>query len=100
MKGLVSIATGSAKKVRRMPHRPVCAECNVEFIPEELGIVVVDVSNHRPHKPTHADLWKCPKCGHRIVIGFARMGIYLSDESFGRKLKSYGEKGLVVGCIK
>lgn len=59
----------------------VCAECQnshvtheialgVEMIPEKNHIYVIEMADFGPYKVWFADLWRCPKCGHKVIAGF------------------------------
>ena len=49
--------------------RPVCVKCKCEMWCELNGQIVQDVS-HDDFGFMHGDKFKCPKCGHEVVIGF------------------------------
>ena len=57
-----------------MYHRPVCVKCKIEFIPKQNGVTVADyfLKNTKIYKLWKADLYKCPKCGVEIVVGFGQ----------------------------
>ncbi len=52
-------------------HRPVCPECECEMHPETNGVGVLDLAEYGPYELWDGDLWKCPKCGKKVVGGFA-----------------------------
>ena len=60
-----------------MNHRPVCVKCETEFRPEHNGVGLLDMfdpsdnPDPQPYQLWEADLYKCPKCGAEIVVGFA-----------------------------
>jgi hypothetical protein len=53
--------------------RPVCVACEVFYRPLKNGIFLLEqiktTSGRRPYKIWSADHWKCPGCGHEIVVG-------------------------------
>ena len=55
--------------------RAVCSKCQTEFRPEDIGVIVFEMSGERfeakDYKIWHADLYKCPGCGVEVVIRFA-----------------------------
>jgi DNA-directed RNA polymerase subunit RPC12/RpoP len=55
-----------------MSRRPVCVVCEVEFRPVKNGVVVVEYASYGPVSLTEADEFECPKCGHKIIVGFGR----------------------------
>ena len=55
-----------------MYHEPVCVKCECEFRPEKNGIGLLDMASYGPVKIWEADLYKCPKCGTEIVVGFGQ----------------------------
>ena len=48
----------------------VCVKCEVEYKPEENGVVVEEMASFGSYKLWQADLVKCPKCGNEIIAGF------------------------------
>lgn len=57
-----------------MPYIPraVCAKCNQGLKPHRNGVTCHMYDEQgRWYYSVMADLWKCPKCGAEIVIGFA-----------------------------
>lgn len=87
-----------------MLHRPVCKKCECEFRPEENGVGCLDMfnpSDHsepQPYQIWDADLWKCPKCGIEIVIGFGQQPIaeHWEGDSFTRTMGAYLETQQVI----
>ena len=55
--------------------KSVCVNCEVELKPEHNGVIVAEMMNHNTkiYKLWEADLWKCPDCGLKVVLGFASM---------------------------
>ena len=77
-------------------HRPVCSPCEVEMRPFKNGVVVVDYAERGPYQLWEADEWACPKCKHKIVVGFgagpvAREG---SGEDLSLIVRRAAEAGL------
>ncbi len=81
-----------------MRHRPVCAKCECELKPKENGIGLLDMFNPsdksgpQPYQLWDADLYKCPKCGYEIVIGFGDLPMvehWEEDEHLERTMYYY-----------
>ena len=75
------------------PLKPVCVACQCFYRPEKNGYMFMEgmpdkrgeyaemyggnIRGKRhpevwsPYKLWRGDLWKCPDCGHEIVVGFA-----------------------------
>lgn len=51
--------------------KTICVKCQIEYKPEKNGVVVEEMASFGSYKLWSADLWKCPKCGHEIIAGFA-----------------------------
>jgi len=51
----------------------VCVTCEIELKPEINGVVVAEMMNEDTelYKLWFADLYKCPRCGFEIVLGFS-----------------------------
>jgi len=49
----------------------VCVTCQLQYEVEKQGIYVVEMAAFGAYKIWCADLHRCPKCGHRIIAGFA-----------------------------
>jgi hypothetical protein len=66
-----------------MSHRPVCVKCETEFRPERNGFKVVDMFQHdtKPYQIWDADMWKCPKCGIEIAVGFGWTPLFAHFEN-------------------
>jgi hypothetical protein len=57
-----------------MPSRSnyVCVSCELEMRMERSGVVVEEhTDDGRPYKIWSADLWRCPGCDVRLILGFA-----------------------------
>jgi len=84
-------------------HRPVCKKCQCEMRPETNGVGLLDMFNPsnttepQPYQIWDADLWKCPKCGLEVVLGFAYDAIsHHYEEDFTRIIKGYEDKGKLI----
>lgn len=77
-------------------HRPVCSPCEVEMRPFKNGVVVVDYSARGPYLLWEADEWACPKCKHKVVVGFGESPIAREggDEDLPLCVKDAEGKGL------
>ena len=53
--------------------RAVCTKCNVALKPETNGVAVAETfqGDTKIYKIWHADLWACPGCGMKVILGFA-----------------------------
>jgi len=60
----------------------VCAKCENKYVPRTTGlgselrpeknhVYVIEMADFGPYKVWFADLWMCPKCGHKVIAGFA-----------------------------
>lgn len=85
-----------------MFHRPVCVPCQTEFRPSNNNCVVLCHSNLNPATdPTPFRLWaadeyECPKCHHKIVVGFAQQPYAEHYQpEFQRQLEAVPTKDLV-----
>ena len=78
-------------------HRPVCVKCHCELRPETNGVGVLDIADFGPAELWDADLWKCPKCGFKIVGGFALepIGSHF-EEGFLSGVEAYRVKGVLI----
>jgi len=80
-----------------MYHRPVCVKCKTEFEPERNGIGLLDMADYSPYKIWEADLYKCPKCGIEIVVGFGQQAIFAHyQDGFEGYLDLKRKKSLVI----
>ena len=76
-----------------MYHRPVCAECEVEMVPETNGVGVLDMAEFGPHQVWDADLYKCPKCGFEVIVGFGQAPLAEHHEgNFESTVQSYRDR--------
>lgn len=77
-------------------HRPVCPECECELRPERNGWGVLDMADFGPCALYDADLWKCPKCGKKVIGGFGLGPMARhSDEGFARMVKTREDAGIL-----
>lgn len=64
----------------------VCAKCENKYVPrttglgtemrpETNGVYVIEMADFGPYKVWLADLWVCPKCGHKTIAGFGLVAI-------------------------
>jgi len=72
-------------------HEPVCVPCGVNMRCELNAVVVVDtLENGVEVQLWNGDKWKCPNCGHAVVLGFGQKTLdkvnssYLYDNSYKR----------------
>lgn len=66
-------------------HRPVCSKCEIEFVPIQNGVNVIDYEENGAYQIFEADEWGCPECGFRIIKGFGNKPYIrrsVSPESF------------------
>lgn len=86
-----------------MNHNPVCKKCQCEMKPETNGVGLLDmfspsgVTEAQPYQVWDADLWKCPKCGVEVVLGFG-VGALSNhhEESFHWVIKGYELRGMLI----
>ncbi len=53
--------------------RPICVACRIEMSPEHNGQLAVLQCVGVPeldYQVWRSDLWKCPMCGHEVIMGF------------------------------
>lgn len=57
-----------------MPYIPqaICVKCRTPFKPEKNEVAAHVYSEKGYYYSIWADLWKCPKCGAEIIIGFGK----------------------------
>ena len=86
-------------------HRPVCVKCECEMRPERNGVGVVDYFNPsdkpdpQPYAVWDADLWKCPKCGIEVMVGFGANAISNHhEEKFQWHIERYQRFSQIVKC--
>jgi len=91
-------------------HRPVCFACKCELRPEINGVGVLDeverertggqnavFVHYEPYELYDADLWKCPKCGIKVVGGFALDPIARhGDSGFNAQIDHYRSRGILI----
>jgi hypothetical protein len=61
-----------------MNIKPVCSACQMAMRPHRNGVLVVETYNKPPlpYKLWGADEWKCPVCGHKVIVGFSEKAIH------------------------
>ena len=77
---------------------PCCVDCRTGYVPLKNDIVVLETMDDdlRPYKWWCADLVECPKCKHRIIVGFGKNHIAEHYEpGFRRDLDKYKERGIL-----
>ena len=71
--------------------RPICVKCEIEMRPEENDVRVIEWFSEppQPYKIWCADVWMCPKCKTKIVVGFGQ-GAYAEhfQEGFEQSLEN------------
>jgi hypothetical protein len=86
----------------------VCAKCENEHVPSGLGsemkperngVYVIEMADFGPYKIWMADLWICPKCGHKVIAGFGVTCIVEHYQpNFAGWLESARASGAVYYC--
>jgi len=61
----------SQKRAITGGHRPVCVKCKAELKPKKNSVLALGMASFGPASIWSADLWKCPRCGYEIIMGFA-----------------------------
>lgn len=86
-----------------MNHNPVCKKCQCEMKPETNGVGLLDMfqpsdaPEPQPYQVWDADLWKCPKCGAEVVLGFGAGALSNHyEESFQWVITSYELRGKLI----
>jgi len=77
---------------------PCCVDCKTGYVPLKNDIVVLETMNAKPtpYKLWAADLVECPKCNHRVIIGFGKNHIAEHYEpGFRRDIERYQERGIL-----
>jgi len=61
--------------------------------PETNGVGVLDMASFGPYKIYDADLWKCPKCGKKVIGGFGIGALaHHNDDIFQPLVDAYQER--------
>lgn len=56
-----------------MPPPYVCVQCNKQMICFKTGAKVLETFNQgQPFQLWDADVFACPECGNKVVVGFGR----------------------------
>jgi hypothetical protein len=60
-----------------MDRRPFCSPCQTRFRCEKNEVAIRYGNEDQPERQDGSvlvgDLWKCPDCGHEIVVGWAEV---------------------------
>ncbi len=49
----------------------VCLQCQIELRPHENGVIAVSMASFGPYELYEADVWHCPQCDWKGILGFA-----------------------------
>lgn len=81
-----------------MNHKPVCVKCKREMRPERNGVGCLDMADFGACAVWDSDLWKCPSCGHEILVGFGKDAIARNHQAeyFNRVRGDYEKNSLLV----
>ena len=60
--------------------KPVCVECQLEYQPKLMGVLVVEHYTQGIYHLWNADQWECPGCLNKLVMGFADKPLAYSNE--------------------
>jgi hypothetical protein len=64
--------------------------------PERNGVGLLDYNSNGPYKLWDADKWRCPKCGHEIVVGFGERPVaHHFEEHFKAHVARYRRDELI-----
>ena len=68
--------------------KTVCINCQLEYVPEKIGIYVIEMflTPPQPYVISSADVLKCPGCGNEVVARFGSGGVYHHQENFASLL--------------
>ena len=77
---------------------PCCVDCKTGYVPLKNDVVVLETIDDlmQPYKLWCADLIECPKCNHRLLVGFGKQCIaehYMPR--FDEILEKYKEAGVL-----
>jgi hypothetical protein len=73
-----------------MMPRPVCVKCEVEYRVAKNEVLVEERYGFAQYRLWFADLWRCPKCGHKLIVGFGRTPYGESTQfDYAEKIKSH-----------
>ena len=67
-----------AKAKAMMSLKPICAVCNVFYRPHRNGTYFTECMENGqrgwvPYKVWCGDMWKCPSCGSKIIVGVGKL---------------------------
>ena len=65
--------------------RAVCLRCKKPYKVEKNGVIVHAHAKIGYYYSIETDKWKCPECGHEIIVGFAQRPFNMNYESAGKK---------------
>lgn len=77
---------------------PCCVACKTGYVPLKNDIVVLETMDEQmqPYKLWCADMVECPRCRHRIIVGFGSKNIAEHYEpGFEDALARYKEAGIL-----
>ena len=78
-----------------VPPKAICVPCCREYQagPGKTGVwVLAKLKNGQPYYKIMGDIWVCPGCGHKAVLGFAKQTI----EPFEKELWDNFDKNIDV----
>jgi len=65
---------------------PICVNCNREYTPHKNGTLVIEYAEFGAYKIWSADMWMCPECDHKVIVGFGALAISEHYEKGFKKL--------------
>lgn len=77
--------------------KPVCVECEVEFVIDRNGVVIEEMAfvPPEPYLLWRGDRYVCPKCGRKIIIGIAKKSFASRhDDDFAKVVEFVEDKGV------
>ena len=77
--------------------RAICVPCGREYHagPGYTGAVIrAETGDGEPYYQIMGDIWVCPECGHRAVVGFAKA--FIPFDETGEALDPHVETVVVV----
>lgn len=73
--------------------KPVCAQCRIKLTPVKTGAVFVEHDCWGASAVWNADMWGCPVCGNRVLVGFGEGPVTTRDaDNFDTYLATMREK--------
>jgi len=69
--------------------KPICVKCKIEYEPFENGAYVAEMfQRNKIYKIWSGDIWQCPICENKIVVGFGQNPVaHHFEKEFVKKLK-------------